>query len=219
MVGATGGIVVGTITARYRSMQDSLMPFAVAASSVPILASRLVQQLVRSRSAAVQGDDRRRPVFFPVRSTRSAGSRMSTAALVFARWPPRRRRCSGSSACPPCHVFTALRLAATWRRSALSSASISRPPGEPRTVHRHVLRIPQLRAVAAIVPLRDRDRPVRRGDRRMAARCAHDARGRSGADARPTPDHVAIAHIDRTSRSLDCDGRRRGPRPSASVRR
>jgi NitT/TauT family transport system permease protein len=38
VIGATGGIVVGTLTARYRSMQDSLMPFAVAASSVPILA-------------------------------------------------------------------------------------------------------------------------------------------------------------------------------------
>ena len=38
----------GSITARYRSMQDSLMPFAVAASSVPILAfAPAVQQLVR----------------------------------------------------------------------------------------------------------------------------------------------------------------------------
>ena len=32
------GSLVGAITARYRSMQDSLMPFAVAANSVPILA-------------------------------------------------------------------------------------------------------------------------------------------------------------------------------------
>src|SRR5687767_14094037 len=38
LIGVTAGIVVGTLTARYRFMQDSLMPFAVAASSVPILA-------------------------------------------------------------------------------------------------------------------------------------------------------------------------------------
>jgi len=38
IIGATAGIAIGAITARYRSMQDSLMPFAVAASSVPILA-------------------------------------------------------------------------------------------------------------------------------------------------------------------------------------
>jgi NitT/TauT family transport system permease protein len=38
VIGVTAGLVVGALTARYRSMQDSLMPFAVAASSVPILA-------------------------------------------------------------------------------------------------------------------------------------------------------------------------------------
>ncbi|HEV8696541.1 MAG TPA: hypothetical protein VGQ89_02530, partial [Candidatus Limnocylindrales bacterium] len=38
LIGAVSGILVGTLTARFRFMQDSLMPFAVAASSVPILA-------------------------------------------------------------------------------------------------------------------------------------------------------------------------------------
>ena len=67
VIGATTGIVVGTITARYRFMQNSLMPFAVAASSVPILAFAplfnnwfgLDQQLSKAMVAAVL-------CFFPV---------------------------------------------------------------------------------------------------------------------------------------------------------
>jgi NitT/TauT family transport system permease protein len=67
LIGATAGIVVGTVTARYRFMQDSLMPFAVAASSVPILAFAplfnnwfgLDQQLSKAMVAAVL-------CFFPV---------------------------------------------------------------------------------------------------------------------------------------------------------
>ena len=67
LIGATAGIVVGTLTARYRFMQDSLMPFAVAASSVPILAFAplfnnwfgLDQQLSKAMVAAVL-------CFFPV---------------------------------------------------------------------------------------------------------------------------------------------------------
>ena len=38
LIGATAGILAGAVTARFRPVQDSLMPFAVAASSVPILA-------------------------------------------------------------------------------------------------------------------------------------------------------------------------------------
>jgi hypothetical protein len=61
VIGATAGIVIGIVTARYRSMQDSLMPFAVAASSVPILAFAplfnnwfgLDQQLSKAMVAAV----------------------------------------------------------------------------------------------------------------------------------------------------------------------
>ena len=67
VIGATAGIVVGAITARFRSMQDSLMPFAVAASSVPILAFAplfnnwfgLDQQLSKAMVAAAL-------CFFPV---------------------------------------------------------------------------------------------------------------------------------------------------------
>jgi NitT/TauT family transport system permease protein len=67
LIGASAGIVVGAITARYRSMQDSLMPFAVAASSVPILAFAplfnnwfgLDQQLSKAMVAAAL-------CFFPV---------------------------------------------------------------------------------------------------------------------------------------------------------
>ena len=38
VIGVVAGITVGLVTARFRPVQDSLMPFAVAASSVPILA-------------------------------------------------------------------------------------------------------------------------------------------------------------------------------------
>jgi NitT/TauT family transport system permease protein len=67
LIGATAGILVGTLTARFRFMQDSMMPFAVAASSVPILAFAplfnnwfgLDQQLSKAMVAAVL-------CFFPV---------------------------------------------------------------------------------------------------------------------------------------------------------
>ena len=73
IIGATGGILVGVLTARFRPVQDSLMPFAVAASSVPILAFAplfnnwfgLDQQLSKAMVAAVL-------CFFPVLITRSA---------------------------------------------------------------------------------------------------------------------------------------------------
>jgi NitT/TauT family transport system permease protein len=37
-VGVTGGIVAGIVTARFATLRDSFMPFAIAANSVPILA-------------------------------------------------------------------------------------------------------------------------------------------------------------------------------------
>jgi len=118
LIGVTAGIVVGAITARYQSMQDSLMPFAVAASSVPILAFAplfnnwfgLDQQLSKAMVAAAL-------CFFPVmintvrglttvdpRSLELLRSYATSEAGVFMklRIP---------NALP--YVFTALRLAVT----------------------------------------------------------------------------------------------------------
>ena len=118
VIGAGAGIVVGTITARYRSMQDSLMPFAVAASSVPILAFAplfnnwfgLDQQLSKAMVAAAL-------CFFPVmintvrglttvdpRSIELLRSYATSEAGVF-------RKLRVPNALP--YVFTALRLAVT----------------------------------------------------------------------------------------------------------
>ena len=118
VIGATGGIVVGTITARYRSMQDSLMPFAVAASSVPILAFAplfnnwfgLDQQLSKAMIAAAL-------CFFPVMINTVRGlTNVDPAALEFLRSMAASeaqvfRKLRVPNALP--YVFTALRLAAT----------------------------------------------------------------------------------------------------------
>ncbi len=117
-IGAGAGILVGVITARYRSMQDSLMPFAVAASSVPILAFAplfnnwfgLDQQLSKAMVAAAL-------CFFPVmintvrglttvdpRSLELLRSYATTEAGVF-------RKLRVPNALP--YIFTALRLAVT----------------------------------------------------------------------------------------------------------
>jgi NitT/TauT family transport system permease protein len=118
IIGATAGIVIGVVTARYRSMQDSLMPFAVAASSVPILAFApifnnwfgLDQQLSKAMVAAVL-------CFFPVmintvrgltnvdpRAVELLRSYATPEAAVF-------RKLRVPNSLP--YVFTALRLAVT----------------------------------------------------------------------------------------------------------
>lgn len=118
IIGATAGILVGAITARYRSMQDSLMPFAVAASSVPILAFAplfnnwfgLDQQLSKAMIAAAL-------CFFPVMINTVRGlTLVDPAAVELLRsvaasdaqvfWKLRI-----PNALP--FIFTALRLAAT----------------------------------------------------------------------------------------------------------
>lgn len=118
VIGASAGIFVGVITARYRSMQDSLMPFAVAASSVPILAFAplfnnwfgLDSQLSKAMIAAAL-------CFFPVMINTVRGlttvdpealelmrSYAASEAVVF-------RKLRIPNALP--FVFTALRLAVT----------------------------------------------------------------------------------------------------------
>ncbi len=118
VIGASAGIIVGAITARYRSMQDSLMPFAVAASSVPILAFAplfnnwfgLDQQLSKAMIAAAL-------CFFPVMINTVRGlttvdpqalelmrSYAASETVVF-------RKLRVPNALP--YVFTALRLAVT----------------------------------------------------------------------------------------------------------
>jgi NitT/TauT family transport system permease protein len=118
IIGATAGIVIGVVTARYRFMQDSLMPFAVAASSVPILAFApifnnwfgLDQQLSKAMVAAVL-------CFFPVmintvrgltnvdpRAVELLRSYATPESAVF-------RKLRVPNSLP--YVFTALRLAVT----------------------------------------------------------------------------------------------------------
>ncbi len=118
IIGATAGIAIGAITARYRSMQDSLMPFAVAASSVPILAFAplfnnwfgLDNQLSKAMIAAAL-------CFFPVMINTVRGlTNVDPAAVELLRsmatsetqvfWKLR-----VPNSLP--YVFTALRLAAT----------------------------------------------------------------------------------------------------------
>ena len=180
VIGATAGIVVGAITARYRSMQDSLMPFAVAASSVPILAFAplfnnwfgLDQQLSKAMIAAAL-------CFFPVMINTVRGlTNVDPAALEFLR----------SMAASEAQVFRKLRVPNALPIRLHRVAAGSHPgddrrcrrrvlrgsAGEPRPVHRDVFRVPQLRAVVGRHRLRlcDRDRSVRRGRGRRMARHA-----------------------------------------------
>lgn len=118
VIGSTAGIAVGALTARYRSMQDSLMPFAVAASSVPILAFAplfnnwfgLDQQLSKAMIAAAL-------CFFPVMINTVRGlTDVDAAALELLRSLATSeaqvfRKLRVPNALP--YVFTALRLAAT----------------------------------------------------------------------------------------------------------
>jgi NitT/TauT family transport system permease protein len=118
VIGATAGIVVGGVTARYRSMQDSLMPFAVAASSVPILAFAplfnnwfgLDQQLSKAMIAAAL-------CFFPVMINTVRGlTTVDPAAVELLRSVAASeaqvfRKLRVPNALP--YVFTALRLAST----------------------------------------------------------------------------------------------------------
>lgn len=118
IIGSAAGIVVGAITARYRSMQDSLMPFAVAASSVPILAFAplfnnwfgLDQQLSKAMIAAAL-------CFFPVMINTVRGlTTVDPAAVELLRSYAASetqvfRKLRIPNALP--YIFTALRLAAT----------------------------------------------------------------------------------------------------------
>ena len=118
IIGATAGIIVGTLTARFRFMQDSLMPFAVAASSVPILAFAplfnnwfgLDQQLSKAMVAAVL-------CFFPVmiNTVRGLTTVDPRAIELFRAYAtPERavfRKLRVPNALP--YIFTSLRLAVT----------------------------------------------------------------------------------------------------------
>jgi NitT/TauT family transport system permease protein len=67
LIGAVGGILVGAMTARYGLLRDSLLPFGIAANSIPIIAFAplfnnwfgIDKQLSKAMIAAVL-------VFFPV---------------------------------------------------------------------------------------------------------------------------------------------------------
>lgn len=118
LIGATAGILIGTLSARFRFMQDSLMPFAVAASSVPILAFAplfnnwfgLDQQLSKAMVAAVL-------CFFPVmiNTVRGLTTVDPRAIELFRSYAtPERavfRKLRVPNALP--YIFTSLRLAVT----------------------------------------------------------------------------------------------------------
>ena len=118
LIGATAGILVGTLTARFRFMQDSLMPFAVAASSVPILAFAplfnnwfgLDQQLSKAMVAAVL-------CFFPVliNTVRGLTTVDPRAIELFRSYATPEhaifRKLRVPNALP--YIFTSLRLAVT----------------------------------------------------------------------------------------------------------
>jgi NitT/TauT family transport system permease protein len=118
VIGSAAGILIGAVTARYRSMQDSLMPFAVAASSVPILAFAplfnnwfgLDNPLSKAMIAAAL-------CFFPVMINTVRGlTNVDPAALELLRSLAASeaqifRKLRIPNSLP--YVFTALRLAAT----------------------------------------------------------------------------------------------------------
>jgi NitT/TauT family transport system permease protein len=118
IIGATAGIVVGIVTARFRAMQDSLMPFAVAASSVPILAFAplfnnwfgLDQQLSKAMVAAAL-------CFFPVMINTVRGlTTVDPQALELLRsYATPELAVFGKLRVPNAlpYVFTSLRLATT----------------------------------------------------------------------------------------------------------
>lgn len=118
IIGATAGIIVGIVTARFRAMQDSLMPFAVAASSVPILAFAplfnnwfgLDQQLSKAMVAAAL-------CFFPVMINTVRGlTTVDPQALELLRsYAAPELAVFGKLRVPNAlpYVFTSLRLATT----------------------------------------------------------------------------------------------------------
>jgi NitT/TauT family transport system permease protein len=118
VIGAVAGITVGILTARFRFMQESLMPFAVAASSIPILAFApifnnwfgLDQQLSKAMVAAVL-------CFFPIMINTVRGlTTVDPRAIELFRAiaAPERavfRKLRVPNALP--YIFTSLRLAVT----------------------------------------------------------------------------------------------------------
>ena len=222
IIGATAGILVGAITARYRSMQDSLMPFAVAASSVPILAFAplfnnwfgLDQQLSKAMIAAAL-------CFFPVMINTVRGLTLVDPAAVELL-----RSVSASdaqvfwklrvpNALP--FIFIALRLAATL---ATIGAVVGEYFAAPRaSLGQYIATYSAFlnfeRSWAAIVfacaigiglYLAGRDRRV-----------AGDAVGSLEERARLSPIHHAVASrgpgLAATRRSLDCEAGGGGPAP------
>jgi NitT/TauT family transport system permease protein len=102
LVGATAGIVVGIAAARFGALRGSLMPFAIAANSIPIIAFAPIfnnwfgvdNQLSKTMIAAVL-------VFFPVMINTIRGLlSVEPAALELLR----------SYAAPESTVFRSLRL-------------------------------------------------------------------------------------------------------------
>ncbi len=118
LIGAVAGLVVGTITARFGALRESLLPFGIAANSVPIIAFAplfnnwfgIDKQLSKAMIAAVL-------VFFPVMINTVRGLvAVEPSALELMRSYAASevqvfRRLRFPAALP--FVFTALRVATT----------------------------------------------------------------------------------------------------------
>ena len=153
------------------------MPFAVAASSVPILAFAplfnnwfgLDQQLSKAMIAAAL-------CFFPVMINTVRGlTTVDPAAVELLRSYAASetqvfRKLRVPNALP--YIFTALRLAATLATiGAVVGEYFAAPRASLGPVHRDLLRVPELRAILGghRLRVRDRHRALRaRGDRRVA---------------------------------------------------
>ena len=147
------------------------MPFAIAASSVPILAFAplfnnwfgLDNPLSKAMIAAAL-------CFFPVmintvRGLTNVDAGRARAAALAGRVRDAQvfRKLRIPNALP--YVFTALRVATTLATiGAIVGEYFGGAQGQSRAVHRDLLAVPQLRAVVGghRVRLRDRDRAVRR---------------------------------------------------------
>jgi NitT/TauT family transport system permease protein len=134
LIGATAGILAGIVTARYGGFRDAILPFAIAANSVPIIAFAPIfniwfgidSQLSKAMIAAVL-------VFFPVMINTVRGlTSTSPAALELMRSYAASETTVFIKVRLPWavpYIFTALRIATTL---ATIGAIIAEYFGAPR---------------------------------------------------------------------------------------
>jgi hypothetical protein len=173
LIGAVGGIVVGVLAARSGLVRGSLMPFAIAANSIPIIAFAPIfnnwfgvdSQFSKAMIAAVL-------VFFPVMINTVRGlTNVDPAALV------RRVGDVDLPQCPRAQRDAVHLHRAEGRDDARDDRRdrgrvLRRPARQPRPVHRDAIGVPGLRSIVGGDHLRrgDRHRPVPHRGRHRASR-------------------------------------------------